>query len=306
MTEHAAPPHAIPLAATLLLLRDRGATLEVLMMRRQSHLRFMGGLWVFPGGRMETTDCDAAAHSRVVDAAPSATTALRDLAGETLSPALARGLKFAACRETFEEVGVLLARHADERPLAPDEARELQRGRAGRGDDAAAFAAMLAAHELVLELDRLVYWSHWITPSAERRRFDTRFFAIAMPHGQVAQADQQESTELAWLTPHGVTDAVARGDMNLAPPTLFTLEDLADSHATHGGVTAMLAAETGRETPPVMPRLRIGDENVTAVMPWDSAYASMDGEGTRSPSGYPRHLTCRRSTLTVKRNLAVR
>src|SRR4030095_1668963 len=112
-----------------------------------------------------------------------------------------------------------------------------------------------------------------------------------------------ESTELAWLTPHGVIDAVARGDMNLAPPTLFTLEDLADSHAPQGGAAAMLAAETGRETPPVMPRLRIGDEIVTAVMPWDSAYASMDGEGTRSPSGYTPHQTCRRLALSAERNL---
>jgi 8-oxo-dGTP pyrophosphatase MutT (NUDIX family) len=50
------PQPAIP-AATVILLRDRTEGLETLMLRRNSKLAF-GGMWVFPGGRVEDADRD--------------------------------------------------------------------------------------------------------------------------------------------------------------------------------------------------------------------------------------------------------
>lgn len=43
-------------AATVVLLRDGGAGVEVLMMKRSSKLAFHGGAWVFPGGRIDDED----------------------------------------------------------------------------------------------------------------------------------------------------------------------------------------------------------------------------------------------------------
>jgi hypothetical protein len=147
----------------------------------------------------------------------------------------------------------------------------------------------------------LVYWSHWITPSHETRRFDTRFFALQMPAGQFATVDRSESTELAWLAPNDACRAAERGEMLLAPPTLLTLEDLAEAHARHGSVSGMLSAERGRATPPVMPRIWIEDAVTQVLMPWDPGYAQAQGEGCDPRGGYPPHLTRRRSRLVFRR-----
>lgn len=50
-----APTEAVP-AATVVLLRDGGNGLETLMVRRSSKLAFAGGMWVFPGGRVDPAD----------------------------------------------------------------------------------------------------------------------------------------------------------------------------------------------------------------------------------------------------------
>ena len=67
-------------AATVLLLRDGRDGLETLMLRRNSKIAF-GGMWVFPGGRVDPADCegcdaeDDLAHARIA--------AVREAAEET-------------------------------------------------------------------------------------------------------------------------------------------------------------------------------------------------------------------------------
>lgn len=51
---------AVP-AATVVLLRDGADGLEVLLVRRNSRLEFAGGMWVFPGGRLDPSDYGASA-----------------------------------------------------------------------------------------------------------------------------------------------------------------------------------------------------------------------------------------------------
>ena len=67
--------------------------------------------------------------------------------------------------------------------------------------------------------------------------------------------------------------------MLIAPPTLLTLEDIDEAHALHGGVSEMLAAERGRATPPVMPRVVMDGATTHVLMPWNPAYALAQGEG---------------------------
>ena len=275
------------------------------MMRRQDALRFMGGMWVFPGGRVDPPDCEPAAAALVPDPSREGDTVLRAPDGAPLSPDLALGLRVAACRETWEEAGVLLVRHRDGRSPAPRELRALvaERNRTTQTRPGA-FAQMVASAGLLLDVDRLVYWSHWITPSHESRRFDTHFFAVAMPEEQVASLDQRESTELAWLAPGDVCVAASSGVMPIAPPTQLTLEDLQEAHARHRGVAAMLAAERGRPTPAVMPRVAIDGATTHVLMPWNPEYAQAQGEGYISPTGYPPHLTRRPSRLVFRRATA--
>lgn len=279
----------IPAAATVLVLRESRDGLEVLLTRRAAALSFMGGLWVFPGGRMEPADHSAAMLQRVRGAADSC--ALRDLHGAPLAPALALGLCVAACRETFEEAGVLLASRCDGAPHGAD---QLERLAAMRGQAASAdgFLGLLERESLELDVDRLVYWSHWVTPSAEPKRFDTRFFAVRVPEGQHASVDRCETTHHAWLAESPIRQHLASGDMRMAPPTIATLEDLWSCHRRHGGLDAMLAAERGREVPPILPKLQpMSDGNgFEAVLPWDEGYASVPGESCTLVTQYPDYL----------------
>ena len=87
-------------AATVLLLRDAAHGVEVLMTRRSATASFAPGAYVFPGGGIDAADSQAHAFAT-----------RRATQGD-----LALTQAIAAIRESFEELGVLLARHRDGRP----------------------------------------------------------------------------------------------------------------------------------------------------------------------------------------------
>jgi 8-oxo-dGTP pyrophosphatase MutT (NUDIX family) len=294
-------------AATVLLLREFEDELEVLMMRRGAGLAFMAGMWVFPGGRVDASDASEAIRARISpDALGAWHGRLHTPQGEPLAEEAALALHVAACRETFEESGVLLARDRAGAACSAERMARLQEHREIVASNAGAFVGLLEAEDLYLDLAPLVYWSHWITPSLEPKRFDTRFFAIAVPPDQAASADRSELTEHAWVRPARVHDAIERREIRVVPPTLLTLEDLAESHARHGSLAAMLDAERGRATPPVMPRIEVRSDEFRVVMPWDAGYAQVTGEGCEPECGFPPHFTRRRSCVSVARDREVR
>ena len=113
-------------AASLILLRGEGKALEVLAGRRPLHVRFMPGVYVFPGGAIDPPD-------RVAWSV--------ECGSEALGPTLARSAR-AALRETWEEAGVLIGRTAG--PTSPAAAsaaspierayREMWHSWCGRGE----------------------------------------------------------------------------------------------------------------------------------------------------------------------------
>jgi hypothetical protein len=161
---------------------------------------------------------------------------------------------------------------------------------------------MLVDEDLVLDVERLVYWSHWITPSYEKRRFDTRFFALTVPPDQEASVDLGELTHHAWLTEAGVRAHLASGEMKMAPPTRATLEDLWSSNRLHGGLAAMLEAERTRIVPPILPKMvEVGTDELEIVLPWDEHYQQAPGEGCRTLASYPDYLTALPSRMRFPR-----
>jgi 8-oxo-dGTP pyrophosphatase MutT (NUDIX family) len=293
----------IPHAATVLLLRESGDGLQVLLTKRAAGLSFMGGLWVFPGGRMEASDLapELAARS---DQAAIADTGSRMLSADAESIDLdtARGLLLAACRETFEESGVLLARPRGGGHWGDDRLARVTARRVAASADATEFVRLLVDEDLVLDVERLVYWSHWITPSYEQRRFDTRFFALTVPPDQDASVDRGELTHHAWLTEAAVRTHLASGEMKMAPPTRATLQDLWRSHRLHGGLAAMLAAERTRIVPPILPKMvEVGADELEIVLPWDEHYEQTPGEGCRTLENYPDYVTALPSRMRFPR-----
>ena len=258
-----APVTPVP-AATLVLLRHRSAgALEVLLIRRHSASKFAAGDFVFPGGKIETSDGpdDGAAWCRKLDAAEAA----RRL--RVISPSAALGHWVGVIRETFEEVGILLAYGADGRPVRADGARYADYRRACQADHRA-FWDMLRAERLTLATDALVYFAHWITPEVQPLRFDTRFFAAAMPEGQEAVADEREITEVRWLAPREAIDLNARGQLSLRNPTVRNLE-LLDGAPT---VSAAFERLNGREIRTILPRVIMEGDQRRVLLPGEPGY----------------------------------
>jgi recombination protein RecT len=189
-------------AATVLLLRDGPQGIEVLMTRRSMTASFAPGAYVFPGGGVDAAD--AQAHSL--------STRRPKQSDLHLTQAIA------AIRESFEELGILFARHAD--------GRWADNADIARIDRKAPFATQCQAQGLTLAADQVFVLAHWITDRDLPRRFDVPFLVARMPEGQTPVADEAEQFEPVWVRP---VDALTRheaGDFFIIFPTIRTLERL--------------------------------------------------------------------------------
>lgn len=267
------------LAATILLLRQEGSQVEVLMVRRHANLSFMAGMWVFPGGSLHPSDMSAAALELLDVGAVTRRASMVDLHGKPLAAPQVCGLVFAACRETFEETGVLLARHGDGSPPSAALLERVQPLRAASNDNAAVFVHLLRDNGLRPDLDSVAYWAHWITPSSAPKRFDTRFFIVRAPQAHLASADTGETVESVWMTPHDLLQAAQRKEMPISHPTQCNLHDLQTALIRHGSLDALLAGEATRKVMPILPKMFREESRMTVVMPWDADYESSPGDG---------------------------
>ncbi|MEP9353049.1 NUDIX hydrolase [Xanthobacter sp. KR7-65] len=170
-------------AATLILIDRKAKKPRVLMGRRHPKLKFLPGVFVFPGGRLEKADRAMPVYG-VLDADSE-----RRLMAKVQRPTFsrARGLAAAAIREMYEETGLLVGTRELGAPSAPcDEWRVFEE----RG--------------VFPDLGALSYVARAITPPRRPRRFDTRFFAADA--GAVCDevpglvGENSELIELAWLT----------------------------------------------------------------------------------------------------------
>jgi 8-oxo-dGTP pyrophosphatase MutT (NUDIX family) len=206
-------------AATVIVLKPAtaGAGVEVLMVRRNRSIAFMGGAYVFPGGRLDPGDAVATPAARAGVDGLDAVTRCRDLTRDDEA-----AYRVAAIRELLEEAGLLLARRRGVLVAGADAARL----RALVPGDAR-FVPLVAAQGLQLALDAVMPFAHWVTPPVEIRRFDTRFLMARLPPGQAASHDDGETTALEWMRPDDAVSRALAGDILLPPPTWTTLRRLA-------------------------------------------------------------------------------
>ena len=191
------------------------------MLARQPTMAFAPGAQVFPGGSVDERDAD----EDVAWAGPDAAAW-----GEILDapPALARALVCAAVRETFEESGVLLAGESPADVVADTTSPDWEDDRRALLDRSVSLAGLLARRRLVLRSDLLRPWSRWITPVVEPRRYDTRFFAAALPSGQRTRDVGGEASAVTWIEPAAALEQGRRQEILLFPPTAVTLAELVD------------------------------------------------------------------------------
>jgi 8-oxo-dGTP pyrophosphatase MutT (NUDIX family) len=257
-------------AATVILLRPGdgagpGTGVEAFLLRRTAELEFAPGACVFPGGSVDERDADPG----IGWAGP----APEDFAAQLdVPPERARALVCAAIRETFEESGVLLAGPADDgaglvSAGLVNESAALAADRHALLTGSTTLGEVLGRRGLMLRTDLLTPWARWITPEVSPRRFDTWFFAAALPAGQTATAapeghtDPGESESGTWLRPGAALDAAQAGEITLLPPTAVTLREL----AAHQDVDGILACR--RIITPRLPRVIVEDGKVRLSMP---------------------------------------
>ena len=240
-----APPRD---ASTVVMLRDTPQGLEVFLVKRHGLSDVLGGAYVFPGGKLDSSDSmlDPQAH---LDQDPIQ---LHAALGEPETDVrIAAGLYVAALREAFEESRVLFSQDIDTARAAL-----LQ-------DKAKPFNQMLAELQVRLQTRHVLPWSRWITPrmpSVTNKRFDTRFFVAAVPHEQEATHDNHEATESVWLPPRVALEQYWNRQIELAPPQIMSLAHL----ARHASVDSVMNAARATTPPLILPEAF--DEDGTRVL----------------------------------------
>jgi glyoxylase-like metal-dependent hydrolase (beta-lactamase superfamily II)/8-oxo-dGTP pyrophosphatase MutT (NUDIX family) len=184
-------------AASVLLSRGPGSR-EIYAILRGQQLKFFGGFWAFPGGKLTNLEAGAA------------------------DPLDAR--RRAACRELFEETGVLIARHAD--GSFPSPGPDLDACRHALLKEETTLGQVLRARQLSVVPDDFRLIGEITTPDFAPVRYATTFFVAHLPPGQEAHVWPGELERGEWIDVKELLARFKRGDDLLTPPSIMTLETL--------------------------------------------------------------------------------
>jgi 8-oxo-dGTP pyrophosphatase MutT (NUDIX family) len=194
------------------------------MIRRNKGMKFLGGYYAFPGGKVDAADgsAESAACCYGLSAADA----------ETIFPGggpPAIAFWVTAVRELLEETGILLACDTDGRaidPRAPAIAPRVDnvRKRLMAGEF---FADLLARQGWFCDLRPLRHLSHFITPRTSPIRFSARFFLCPLPEGQAPRLFTEETSEGFWIAPGEGYRRFVANEMAMAEPAEYGLGYLA-------------------------------------------------------------------------------
>ncbi|MGE0153339.1 MAG: NUDIX hydrolase [Reyranellaceae bacterium] len=257
MSENAAPLVA---AATVLLVRQADPQLQVFMVVRHHQIDFASGALVFPGGKLEKADGDARLVPHIGGI---------DVARDEL-----RAFRVAAIREAFEECGVLLARARGEtRLVSPQRLRQLEADwREKLAKDQASILDMVLAENLELAADLMLPYSHWLTPTFMKKRFDTWFFIAEAPADQLAVHDGHESVDSVWISPSQALADMEAKKRTIIYPTRLNLMLLDQSRT----VAQALDASRARQIKPVLPWIEESGGRKWLKIAGDSGFPMVD------------------------------
>jgi len=267
-------------AATVMLLRSCQDNdikdIEVLMVLRHRKSSFVPGYHVFPGGVIDPEDYEPGMERFIQGIGrEQAARILTDMS----HPEKALGAWIAAVRETFEEVGMLIARKKDGSPInvrIREECLRFENYRQALIKRKMKFSQMLEAEDIVLVADCLHYFSHWITPEVLPRRYDVRFFITEAPAQQSVVCDGVELTDHIWLRPSVALKEYDAGRIGMVLPQIMTLVEL----SRFSSVAEAIASVSEGNIPANLTKIKQIDGRDVEVMP--------DGTGLKiRPPVYP-------------------
>lgn len=246
----------------MVVIRGSPNGVELFCVKRHAKSGFLGGAVVFPGGKVAEADRSPAWVSQ--------STPLGERAGQAATDVLtSRAFAIAALRELFEEAGILPLSGVVLDDGTIDALRaDLATRTSGTPDDALAFMQLLGERGFNLDVGALELMARWVTPLAEERRFDTRFYVLAAPEGQSGKHDAHETTASFWGKPQEILDAWANDELFLAPPTLQTVQLLASaSDIEHARVIAR-----AHPLEPICPFFAMDGECMVLALPGDPLF----------------------------------
>ena len=196
------------------------------MVRRSKDMRFLGGWYAFPGGKVDAEDgaLDLLSRCRGLTADDAA----QILPPPDGIPSIAFWIT--AARELLEETGVLMACDEAGRALdgaSPGLPARVERVRLALMASEAPLVELLAREGWCLDLSPLRYLSHFITPPTSPIRFTARFFLAPVPAGQEPQLFTEEASEGFWIDPAEGVKRYEAGEMPMAEPGSSGLRYLA-------------------------------------------------------------------------------
>jgi 8-oxo-dGTP pyrophosphatase MutT (NUDIX family) len=276
-------------AATVIVAREHEkGPLEIFCVKRHAASGFMGGALVFPGGKLSPAD----ARPEWVALSNGVSERVARLGSDANE---ARAFAIAALRELVEEAAILPVAGApldDDRVLAFR--AELEARVKGGADGADAFLELCTAEGLMLDSNRLHAFARWVTPLAEQRRYDTRFYLLGLTEAQTGRHDEHETTHSFWATPDDVLERWERLEVFLAPPTVRVLELLS------GATSIASAAEvaTAQSLSPICPFAVLEGDDVILALPGDPLFN--DKEAIAAP-GAPTRFVMRNGRFLPER-----
>ncbi len=202
-------------AATVIIARDARPQFEIFMLRRNHTAVFAGGMYVFPGGRVDPDDSSKDYEALLIGPATHQQQQKASLGPEWQQYWLA------GIREAFEESGFMLAYDKEGKVLTID-ARSQERFAEYRHllyEKQLSLAAICHQEGLCLALDLIDFFNRWITPPGGPRRFDTRFFITQAPASQTGLHDGLETVDSLWISPGAALERAQGGELQLMAVT---------------------------------------------------------------------------------------
>ncbi|MCI5044393.1 MAG: hypothetical protein MRY72_06815 [Aquisalinus sp.] len=240
-------------AATILLLRDAPA-LQVVMVKRHHQIDFASGALVFPGGKV--TKGDSTVPASRIRSNPQLLQELNSFA-------------LGAIRECFEECGILLAYDAiSGEMVSAGRAADLTPFRPLLDTGQLSLAQFVEQQDLILAVDQLVHFAHWIGPKMAPKRFDTHFFLARAPERQLAVHDGREAVDSFWIEPAKAMEEQKKGRATIIFPTRCNLDKLAQSTTTEEAIARAAASDVVTVEPWVEER----EEGTVLCIPPEADY----------------------------------
>lgn len=245
-------------ASTVLIIRNGKNDLEVFMVVRHHQIDFASGALVFPGGKVDSKDIGPDIRDFII---PDI-----DYADEELS------FRIAAIRESYEESGMLFAKHkANENLINNEKLEELQKWRDRFNKNETSMQEFAKKENLKFSIESLIPFAHWITPDLMPKRFDTRFYLAAVPDGHQGTHDGKESVDSLWISPKQAIEDCLSEKRTIIFPTRMNLEKLRNSKT----VDEALSKARKQRIVTVLPKLEKTEEGVFLTIPKEAGYGDV-------------------------------